>query len=87
MIAAFLLGFVFAASLVAGLFFLRFWRRTGDTLFLAFAAAFTIEGFNRLAFLFAPDPTEVHPGTYVVRFLAFLLIVVAIAAKNRRARP
>jgi hypothetical protein len=26
--------------LIAGLFFLKFWRRTGDGLFLAFAAAF-----------------------------------------------
>jgi hypothetical protein len=87
MIANFLLGFIFATSLVAGLFFLRFWQRTGDRLFLAFAAAFTIEGFNRLTFLVIPDPAEVHPVTYLVRFLAFLLIVLAIVAKNRKGRP
>ena len=84
-IHAFLLGFIFATSLGAGLFFLQFWLRTHDRLFLAFAAAFTIEGFNRLTFLIVPDPNEIHPITYLVRFLAFLLIVVAIIAKNRRS--
>jgi hypothetical protein len=84
MIDAFLLGFIFAASMIAGLFFLKFWRRTGDALFLAFAAAFTIEGLNRLTFLFLDDPAEGSPIVYVVRFLAFLLILIAIIAKNRR---
>jgi len=83
MLQSFLLGFIFATSLVAGVFFLKFWWRTRDRLFLAFALAFTIEGLNRLAFLSIPDPSGVHPVVYLVRFLAFLLIVVAIVGKNR----
>jgi hypothetical protein len=82
----FLLGYVFATSMVAGLFFLRFWRRTHDTLFLAFAAAFTIEGFNRLSFLVIDDPSEASPAVYAVRLFAFLLIIAAIVAKNREPR-
>lgn len=34
----FLLGFVVASSLIAALFFLRFWRDTRDPLFVAFSA-------------------------------------------------
>ena len=83
MIRGFLLGFIFAASLGAALFFLKFWRRTRDVLFLAFAAAFTIEGFNRLSFLFVADPVEVSPAVYVVRLAAFLLLLAAIVVKNR----
>jgi uncharacterized membrane protein len=82
----FLLGYIFATSLLAGLFFLRFWRDTRDGLFLAFAAAFTIEAFNRLTFLLVAHPSEASPLVYVVRMLAFLIIVVAIVAKNRKVR-
>jgi hypothetical protein len=82
----FLLGYVFATSIIAGLFFLRFWRDTHELLFLAFAAAFTIEGFNRLTFLGIENPTDASPAVYAVRLVAFLLIVTAIVAKNRPPR-
>lgn len=83
MLEGFLLGVVFTASITAALFFLKFWRRTGDRLFLAFAAAFAIEGGNRLVFLVIDKPSEGHPTIYLVRLLAFLLIAAAIVAKNR----
>lgn len=86
MIDGFLLGMIFTTSLVAGVFFLKFWRRTGDPLFLAFAAAFTIEGLNRLSFLLLQNPAEGHPAIYLVRLLAFLLIIGAIVSRNRRTR-
>ena len=86
MIESFLLGIIVATSLVAGLFFLKFWRRTHDPLFLAFAAAFTIEGLNRIGFLFLERSNEGHPVIYIVRLLAFLLILAAILWKNRRGK-
>lgn len=82
MIEGFLLGVIVTASLTAGLFFLRFWRSTRDTLFLAFGAAFIIEGLNRVAFLFIDKPNEGSPAIYIVRLLAFLLILAAIIRKN-----
>lgn len=85
MIEGFLLGMIFAASLVAGAFFFKFWRQTRDLLFLAFALAFFIEGVNRLRFLTLESPSEGDPNIYLVRLLAFLLIVAAIIWKNRRA--
>lgn len=84
MIEGFLLGVIVTASLAAGLYFLKFWKRTRDPLFLAFAAAFIIEGFNRIGFLFVARPNEGSPAIYVVRLLAFLLILFTIIWKNRK---
>lgn len=87
MIEGFLIGVVATSSVIAGLFFLRFWKRTHDPLFLAFGVAFLIEGINRVRFLSLADPAEGEPGIYLVRLLAFLLIAGAIVHKNlRRAR-
>lgn len=83
MVDGFLLGVIFAMSITAALFFLRFWKKTRDLLFLAFAAAFLIEGVNRVSFLFLEFPNEGNPRIYLVRLLAFMLIVAAIASKNR----
>jgi len=68
---------------VAGLFFLRFWRETHDRLFLIFAGAFWVLGLQRLALVFTRDMIEDHTGLYLVRLLAFLLILGAIVDKNR----
>jgi uncharacterized membrane protein len=83
MIQGFLLGVIVTTSLLAGMFFLKFWRRTGDPLFMAFAAAFLIESLNRMFFLFMERPNEGSPIVYTVRLLAFLLILIAIVRKNR----
>lgn len=72
------LGFV-----VAGLFFLRFWRETHDRLFLLFGLAFFILAVNRVGLVLALQH-EMNPrGLYWVRFLAFSLILLAIGDKNR----
>lgn len=70
---------------VAGLFFLRFWRDTGDRLFALFATAFFLMAANRveLGLLEGLAGREQH---YWVRFAAFALILVAILDKNRPAR-
>jgi uncharacterized membrane protein HdeD (DUF308 family) len=78
----FLLGAIAMASLVAAGFFLRFWRDTGDLLFLLFALAFGLEGVNRTLLALSPAPNEGDIGLYVVRFLAYALIVAGIASKN-----
>jgi uncharacterized membrane protein HdeD (DUF308 family) len=78
----FLLGVVSACSLLAGMFFLKFWRRTRDFLFLAFGMAFLVEGVNRAAVLLVARPNEGHPLIYGVRLGASLLILAAILKKN-----
>jgi uncharacterized membrane protein HdeD (DUF308 family) len=82
MLNGFLLGIIVATSLTAGAFFIRFWRQTKDSLFLAFGASFIVEGFNRAMILFVDEPNLGHPLIYLVRLLSYLLILVAIFNKN-----
>jgi hypothetical protein len=84
MIEGFLLGVIVTASLVSGAYFLKFWRKTGDLLFLGFGAAFIIEGLNRMSFLFIGTPAGDNPLIYSIRLLSYLLILISIAYKNRR---
>jgi hypothetical protein len=85
-IIPFLLGATAMASLVAALFFLRFWRETGDRFFLYFAVAFGIEGLNRSVLGLSSVSQETEPFFYLVRLIAFLLILAAIVDKNRKKR-
>jgi hypothetical protein len=84
MIEGFLLGIIVTASLVSGAYFLKFWSKTHDLLFLGFGAAFIIEGLNRVSFLFVGASTGDNAVIYSVRLLSYLLILAAIAYKNRR---
>ena len=82
----FLSGVVTAGFLVAGLFFLRFWRRTKDVLFAAFAAAFALLAVNQ-AFAYLLDlGYEETSWVYILRVAAFLLIIWAIVGKNLGAK-
>jgi len=82
MLEGFLLGVIATSSVTAGVFFLKFWRRTRDTLFLSFAIVFILEGLNRAAVLLVQKPSEGSPITYVVRLCLFLIILGAILKKN-----
>lgn len=68
---------------IAGLFFFRFWRHTRDRFFLYFAASFWIEAFNRIALGLLVDNNETNPLSYVIRLVAYALILIAIWQKNR----
>lgn len=79
----FLLGMVAMASLVAGMFFLKFWRSSRDVLFVAFAAFFLLDGAERIAVVLGSGrPNEGNTWIYVVRIVALLGIVAAILGKN-----
>jgi hypothetical protein len=75
-------GGLSVASVVAALFFLKFWRRTRDSLFLAFAAAFVLMAINQAAPVLLGIPSEEAGDIYLFRAAAFLLIIAAILAKN-----
>jgi uncharacterized membrane protein len=85
-IYAFLSGAVTLAFLIAGVFFLRFWQQTRDSLFAAFAAAFGLLGLNQALLALAEVPVEERSWLYLLRLAAFLLILFAIGNKNRGAR-
>ncbi len=80
-----LVGAVGAFSAAVGLFFFRFWRTTHDRFFLLFALSFWIEGLNRMGLFLAVGLDEEAPVYYVIRLVAYGLILAAIVHKNRAA--
>jgi hypothetical protein len=85
-LVSYLAGAVTMGFLVAALFFLRFWRRTRDRLFLAFGAAFALLALNQGLAWFLGDGDELTPYTYALRVLGFALILYAIVDKNISVR-
>lgn len=81
----FLSGVITMGFVVAGLFFLRFWKRTGDSLFLAFALAFWLLGLTQALLALADVLIEERSWLYLIRLAAFSLILLSIWLKNRRA--
>ncbi len=82
----FLWGLITMGYAVAGLFFLRFWTRTRDGLFAAFAAAFWLLALNQALVALTEIPREEQTWFYLLRLAAFLLIIGAIVRKNLRSR-
>lgn len=83
MLQSFLQGVATMGSLVAALFFLRFWTRTRDSFFLFFSAAFFIEGLGHVPLAFEHAADETEPLYYLPRLVAFSLIALAVILKNR----
>jgi len=80
----FVAGLLGAGFIAVGLYFLKFWRRTHDRLFLAFAAAFALLALNQAVPVLAHIASENASGAYLLRLAAFLLIIWAILRKNMR---
>jgi hypothetical protein len=81
-----LLGAIAMASFAAGLFFLRYWRASGDRFFLYLMLSFWIEAANRVYMALVLSPSEDAPLQYLVRLLSYGLILAAIWDKNRPRR-
>ena len=82
----FIAGAVAFGFFVCGLFFLRYWHRSRDELFLTFALAFGLLGTGQSILTLANIPTEERGALYLFRLAAFLLILFAIYRKNRAGR-
>lgn len=83
----FLYGAIVMGFAIAGLMFLRFWRKTRESLFATFAASFFLLAFNYLWLAVTQIPVEERSTLYLVRLLAFGLIIVAVIQANRAKRP
>ncbi len=81
-----LLGAIAMAAAIIGLFFMHFWRSTRDRFFLLFALAFWAEAASRVYIGLANTMREDTPGAYLIRLVAYGLILVAIIDKNRPRR-
>jgi len=77
----FLGGAIAAGYAVAALFFLKFYFRTKDRLFVLFCVALLMLGSTRVWMVMLDDPDESH-YLYLVRLLAYLMILGAIIDKN-----
>ena len=75
-------GAVAMGHLVACVFFLKFWTRTGDELFAVFAAAFALFALEQFLIAWAGLPKEEQTWFYLLRLLAFVLIIGAVLRKN-----
>ena len=78
----YLSGAVTLGYLVAALFFARFWKRTRDRLFVAFAIAFVLLALNQALAQWLGAADERVAYTYLLRVLGFVLILAAIVDKN-----
>jgi hypothetical protein len=66
---------------LVALFFLRYWRVTRDRLFIMFSAAFWLLAMHWLLLSALP---RMQSHAHALRFLAFVLIAVAVLDKNRQ---
>lgn len=80
---AFLSGAIMALCLVAALFFARFWARTSERLFAVFAVSFLLLAIERCSLLVVGVSDETKSWVYLIRFVAFALLVGGIVDKNR----
>lgn len=76
-------GMLVMGYLVAGLFFLRYWRRSRDALFAFFAIAMWLLAAQRLALAVTNENLETSTIFYTIRLAAFLLIIAGVLMKNR----
>jgi hypothetical protein len=78
----FFAGVLAAGFAVCALFFLRFWTRTKDQLFLAFAIAFALLALQQSLGVFLGLPEEDRTWIYLLRLAAFVVLIFAILRKN-----
>jgi hypothetical protein len=80
----FVAGLLVMGYAVSAVFFARFWRETRDRLFLFFAAAFGLLALQRTLLSSSDSLPLDQTWYYVVRLIAYLLILAAIVDKNAR---
>lgn len=78
----FVSGAITMGYVVAGLFFLRFWVRARDGLFMVFAIAFWLLAVNQGVAGLGGISREELSWVYLLRLGAFCLIIAAIVYKN-----
>lgn len=85
-LVGFMAGAISVGFLAVSLFFVKFWRRTGDSLFLTFAVAFVLLALGQAIPALADIPSENLSGVYLLRLAAFALIIWAVLRKNLARR-
>lgn len=76
-------GAIVMGFAVASLLFLSYWRRTRQKLFLSFAASFFLLAINYLWLAVTQIPAEERSPLFLIRLLAFALLIYGIIQSNR----
>ena len=71
------------ACLGIAAFFARFWRESVDRLFLCLSAAFVAFAANYAALGLLSVPDERRGYAFILRLLAFIMILIGLALKDR----
>jgi hypothetical protein len=79
-------GVLAALSLVAALFFVRFWRMTKERLFAVLATAFGVFAIHWTWLGLGSPFQENSHYVYALRFIAFALIMLGVLDKNRSTK-
>lgn len=90
---SFLSGIYMIGFAASGLIFLKFYRSTGDKFFRYFAYACWMLAAERIALFFVSIPfpsiptidSESESWIYIIRLVAFMIILFAIYDKNRKS--
>lgn len=77
-----LLGAVIMGDVIAALFFVRYWKITGDRFFLFFAASFVAIAVSRVVVDEGIPPVGYKPFGYMIRIVSYLFIIAGILYKN-----
>ena len=90
----FLSGIATATFAFSSIFFLKFWKASRDSFFLYFCIACGLLAIERVVILLAthqhvgPHQAEISIWVYMIRLLAFGVILTAVVTKNRSSnRP
>jgi hypothetical protein len=83
----FLSGMITMGFLTPALFFLRFWWRTRDLLFVLFAVAFVCFAGNQALTVLLDIPRDEQSWTYLLRLAGFGLLIFGIVGKNVGRTP
>jgi hypothetical protein len=82
----FITGMITMGFIIGGVFFLRFWVKTRDSLFGVFALAFWLLALNQGLPLLYGTQREEQSWIYLLRVAGFSLIILSIVQKNMRRR-
>jgi len=86
-LVVFMWGATTFGSWVIALFFLKYWKRTRDRLFVFFSAAFWILSLNWIGLAITTPDHESRHWIFIARVVAFSFIILGILDKNRPTPP
>jgi hypothetical protein len=84
LINSFLSGALMLAFAAIACFFLEYFRRTRDRLFLCFALAFFLLAIERVVLVAVSPRNEINHLVYTVRLAAFVSLAYGIWDRNLR---